>query len=103
MLMSMPPNFQSIPDEEVREYIVSVNQKGMVTIPLAVRRFLNSKPKGQVVFRISGATVEIKAMSMTLADTYGSVTPLNRPENFKHLRQVAREERVEKFISKMKS
>ena len=101
--MNTPPNSPGDTPEEVGEYIAAVNHKGMVTIPLAVRRFLKIKPRGQVVFRVSGQTVQIKVMSMTLEEAYGSVAPLNRPENFKQLRQAVREERVAKFISKQKS
>ncbi len=94
----------SIPSTAVdnfREYVGSVTQKGMVTIPQGVRRRLNIRPKGKVIFRVVEDTVEIKSMPMTLEETFGSVKPLNRPENFKQLRDVAIEEHVDKVISKM--
>src|SRR5688572_12409020 len=76
----------------VREYIGAVTLKGMVTIPQEVRRHLQIKPQGQVIFRMMDDKVEIKPMPMTLEETYGSVTPINQPENFKQLRDGAIEE-----------
>jgi hypothetical protein len=39
---------------------------------------------------------------LSLEEAYGSVTPLNKPENFKELRATAIEERADKFTAKLK-
>lgn len=99
--MNAPAFISGTTTNQVREYVGSVSQKGMITIPQAVRRHFKIKPKGKVVFRMSEDAVEIKPMSMTLEDTFGSVKPINRPENFKQLRKIAIGEHVDKVISKM--
>ena len=38
---------------------------------------------------------------MTLAEAYGSVTPLNRPEDFDALQRIASEEREERWLNKI--
>ena len=99
--MSVSPAPLDATHEDVQEYISSVSPKGMITIPQEVRRAFNIQPKGQVVLRRKKDSVEIKPM-MTLEETYGSVTPINRPENFKQLRDTAIDEKVDKEIAKLK-
>jgi hypothetical protein len=43
---------------------------------------------------------EIEPAPMTLEEAYGSVPPLNRPEDFGLLKQIAREEREEAWLHK---
>jgi AbrB family looped-hinge helix DNA binding protein len=100
-LMNGIAHFSGTTTNQVREYVGSVSQKGMITIPQAVRRRFKIKPKGKVIFRMSEDAVEIKPMSMALENTFGSVEPINRPENFKQLRNIAIEEHIDKVISKM--
>ena len=86
----------------VKEYTGSVTYKGMVTIPRQVRQAFKIQPRGKVTFQVTADRIEIKPM-LSLEEAYGSVTPLNKPENFKELRAKAIEEKVETFIAKMKS
>lgn len=86
---------------EVEEYQGTLTSKGQVTLPLEIRRLLGLKPHDKVVFRVSDGKVELQPVTMTLEQTFGAVTPINRPENFKELRDQAIEERVEAFMDKM--
>jgi hypothetical protein len=38
---------------------------------------------------------------MTLEEAFGSVSPLNMPENFDEIHRIAREEREDKWIRKL--
>lgn len=99
--MNHPSPLTSTTNNTVREYVSSVTAKGMITIPQEVRKSLNIKPKSQVVIRFNEDNVIIKPLPMTLEETFGSVTPLNRPENFAELIQTAKEERTQTIISEM--
>lgn len=83
----------------VADFVSTVNPKGNVTIPLAVRRLLNVKPQDKVVFRVQGQTVALHTIPMTLQETFGSVTPIHRPEDFAQLREIALEEHAQKVIN----
>lgn len=85
------------------DFVSTVNPKGTVTIPLPVCRFLNVKPQDKVVFRIQGQSVALHTIPMTLQETFGSVQPINRPEDFAQLRAIALEEHTEQVINANKS
>ena len=84
--------------KENKEYIGTVTSKGQITIPAAVREALGLSARDKVVFRLSEGKVEIEPLPMSLEDAFGSVQPLQRPEDFASLREVVREERVERFL-----
>ena len=44
----------------------------------------------------------LPAPTLTLEQTYGSVSPLNRPEDFAALREIAIEELAQRTVDKMK-
>jgi bifunctional DNA-binding transcriptional regulator/antitoxin component of YhaV-PrlF toxin-antitoxin module len=97
------PTPQLDPTSPLRvDFVSTVNPKGNVTIPLPVRRFLKVKPQDKVVFRIQGQTVALHAIPMTLQETFGSVSPIHRPENFSELRAIALEEHAQKVINASK-
>ncbi|MDQ4078464.1 MAG: AbrB/MazE/SpoVT family DNA-binding domain-containing protein [Chloroflexota bacterium] len=87
--------------DEVRRHVRKVTTKGQVTIPAEVRELLGLKPHDKVVFRVEEGKVELQPTAMSLEDAFGSVTPLERPEDFKKLRDVAVEEHVQKVIDEM--
>lgn len=80
----------------IQEHTSTVTQKGQATIPLAVRKALGLKPGDRVLFRVSDGRVELLPSPMTLESVYGAVQPLHRPENWKQVRRIAREERLAK-------
>jgi AbrB family looped-hinge helix DNA binding protein len=84
-----------------KEYIATITSKGQVTIPIEVRQQLRLSPQDKVIFRIvEGTRVEIEPLPMTLEEAYGSVPPLNRPEDFDLIQQIAREEREAYWLNK---
>ena len=86
-----------------KQYIATVTSKGQVTIPVAVREQLGSAPQDKLISRITeGNKVEIEPLPMTLEEVYGSVPPLNRPEDFAAIKQVVREEREARWHNKLK-
>ena len=89
--------------KEIEEYVVTVKTKGQVTIPVAVRRLLEIKTGDRVVFRVTEAGVELEPVAMTLEDTFASVAPRKRPEDFAALRDAVVEEHVESVIEEMRS
>jgi hypothetical protein len=46
--------------------------------------------------------VEFESLPMTLEEAYGSVEPINRPENFDALRKIANEECEAQWLKKLK-
>lgn len=86
-----------------QEYVKTITTKGQVTIPLEIRRLLGVKANDQIRFRIVEGKVEIEPVAMTLEETFASVTPLQRPENFDELRAIAREERAHRAHQKTKA
>ena len=84
-----------------KQIIASITQRGQVTIPAEVRRLLGAKPRGKVAFQIDDGEVRLAAVEFTLETAYGSVTPINRPEDFEEISRVAKEEHVREIIRKM--
>ena len=82
------------------DYLSSVTSRGRVTIPVAVLQKLGIDQHDNVVFRLVDDRIELERLPMTLDEAYGSVEPLNRPEDFEELRTVAREERVTAWLRK---
>ena len=88
--------------DEFKDYVGSVTQKGMVTIPNEVRRRFNIKPKGKVIFRATENSLEIKPI-LTLEDVKGSVPALSLTKSWKQIREEVKEERVNRYLTKMNS
>lgn len=68
-------------------YVSSVTQKGQVTIPGPLRRALKIQPKDQVAFELVDGEVRLRPIRSALLAGFGSVEPLNRPEDFRKIRQ----------------
>ncbi len=85
----------------MREIIATVTQRGQVTIPAEVRRLLGTKARDKVAFQIEGDQVRLAPARFTLQTAYGSVEPLQRPEDFKEITRKAKEEHVERMVRKM--
>jgi len=91
----------SLPFQQREEYIQTVTVKGQVTIPAEVRKAIGVEPNSQVTVRLQAGKVVIEPVAMTLEESFGTVKPITRPEHFKHLREIALEEKAEKVISTM--
>ena len=85
-----------------RTYTASVTQRGQVTIPAEVRRQLGVEPPMKVLFIVEDGTVMIERPQYTLQTAFGSVKPLNRPEDFKELSRRARDEKAMRDLRKLR-
>jgi AbrB family looped-hinge helix DNA binding protein len=87
--------------ENAKEYIATVTSKGQVTLPVEFRKQLQLAPQDKVILRlVEGKRVEIERLPMTLEEAYGSVVPLNRPEDFEAIQQIVDEERAARWLHK---
>ena len=86
----------------MREYVTTVTQRGQVTIPAEVRRLLNATPRSKIAFRVEGTTVRLAPVEFTLEETFGSVQPIQRPEDFEERSRSAKEEKVERILREMR-
>lgn len=84
------------------EYVTTLTQRSQITVPAEVRRVLGLKPRDRVVFAIEGSKVTLEPAEFTLETAYGSVEPLNRPEDLEEVAQRAKEEHVERAVRKMR-
>jgi AbrB family looped-hinge helix DNA binding protein len=87
-------------ERAMKEIVTSLTQRGQVTVPAEVRRLLGLKPRDKVTFAIDNDQVRLVPATFTLESAYGSVTPQNRPEDFKALGRIAREERTKPEMGK---
>lgn len=69
-----------------------LTEKGQVTVPAEVRRALGASPGDKVVFVVDGNDVRLLPVTFTLETAFGSVEPLERPEDFDEVTRRAREE-----------
>ena len=85
----------------LKEHIRRITSKGQVTVPAEVRKKLGIRPGETIIFRISDDRVELDRAPMSLEEAFGSVPPLNRPEDFAVLARAAWEEHAEKVVAEM--
>lgn len=71
----------------MRELETTLTQKGQVTIPSEIRNRLGLKPKDKVVFEMEGDKVRVRKAPSKILKWYGSVTPKERPEDFRKVRE----------------
>lgn len=80
-------NAATLPDPEA-----TVTQKGQITIPKEIRQRLGLKPRDRVRFHVvEGGVTLARAGASVVERTAGVVTPLNRPEDFRALREAFEE------------
>jgi len=85
----------------MREYVTTITQRGQVTIPAEVRRLLGASPRDKIAFRVEGDTVRLVPVELTLEQVFGSVTPLQRPEDFGERSRAAKEEKVKRTLQEL--
>jgi len=85
----------------MKEIVTTITKKGQVTIPAEIRRILGFKAKDKVAFSIEGNVVRLAPAKYNLETAYGAVKPLNKPEDFKKLKQTAIKEHVKKVTEEM--
>ena len=82
----------------MKSIVTTMTQRGQVTIPAEVRRKFGLKPGDKVMLTIEEDNVSLKPVEFTLEDTFGSVKPISRPEDFDALIQAAKDERATRFL-----
>lgn len=87
----------------MKQIITTMTQRGQVTIPVEVRRKFGLKPGDKVMFTVEDDTVSVKPVPFSLEDAFGSVRPINRPEDFEKLIQKAKDERARRLIERQHS
>ncbi|HLH60208.1 MAG TPA: AbrB/MazE/SpoVT family DNA-binding domain-containing protein [Ktedonobacteraceae bacterium] len=83
----------------MRDYETSVTEKGQVTIPQEIRRIMGLQPHDKVRFEVDGETIKISRAPSKLLELFGSVTPINRPEDFQKMREEFEKGVAEEVIS----
>ena len=87
----------------MKEIVTTMTQKGQVTIPVEIRNLLGLKAKDKVAFSIDKDNIRLAPAKYTLENVYGVVKPLNKPEDFKKLKQIALKEHVKKVIEEARN
>ena len=64
-----------------------LTKKGQVTIPVGIRRVLGLNPRDKVRFEMEDGIVKLRRAPSKILALYGSVEPLERPEDFKKIRE----------------
>jgi len=85
-----------------KEIVTTMTQKGQVTIPVEIRNLLGLKAKDKIAFSIDEGNIRLAPAKYTLENVFGVVKPINKPEDFKKLKQIAIKEHVKKVIEEMK-
>ena len=78
----------------MKELVTTMTQRGQVTVPAEVRHKFGLKPGDKVVFILEGDTVIVMPAKYSLESVFGSVKPINHPEDFDQLIREAKEERT---------
>ena len=71
----------------MRKLETTVTQKGQVTIPAEVRSRLGLKPRDKVRFEVKGDVATLRPAPSKVLRWYGSVRPMERPEDFQKARE----------------
>jgi len=85
----------------MREITTTLTKKGQVTVPVEIRNFFGLKTNDKITFKISDGIVQISPAKYSIEDVYGIVKPINKPENFKKIRETAVNEYVQKVYKEM--
>ena len=64
-----------------------LGEQRQVTITAEVRTLLGLKPRDRVVFEIDGHEVKLRPARSAILASYGAVTPITRPEDFRKVRE----------------
>lgn len=80
----------------MKEIITTITQRSQVTIPAEVRRVLGVKPRDKVAFTIEDGGVRLASAPFSLESAYGSVKPVEKPENFDEITRTVKDAKAEK-------
>lgn len=82
-------------------FIVSVNEKGRMTLPAKVRQLLHLPAESSMVeiFVQPDGSIAIQGRLPTVAETAGAVMPLAQSKDWKEMEAIIREEVAEHYRS----
>ena len=79
----------------MQESLVTISEKGQVTVPAEVRKFLGVSPKDKLTFVMEEGEVKVRAAKASLDDIYQSVPALSRHLTVEDMIAIAREEHAQ--------
>jgi len=79
-----------------------LTKKSQITLPKQVREFLGVKPGEQITFVIENNTVKIIPVKSKLEENFGKVKPIQKPEDFKQIREFVEKEIAEESMKEIK-
>ena len=82
----------------MKTIMTTLTQRSQVAIPTEVRRVLGVKPGDGVAFIIEDGGVRLAPVSLSLESAYGSVKPVEKPENFEEISRAAKEAKAERTV-----
>ncbi|MDP2948412.1 MAG: type II toxin-antitoxin system PrlF family antitoxin [Chloroflexota bacterium] len=85
----------------MKEIITTLTSKGQVTIPAEIRRALGLKARDRVAFVLTPDGAKVRPAPSALDRIAGSVKPRKKPEDFKELRAIVKEEVARKVLEEM--
>jgi AbrB family looped-hinge helix DNA binding protein len=78
-----------------------LTKKSQVTLPKQIRDFLGVKAGEQISFIIEDNTVKIFPIKSKLEENFGKVKPLNKPEDFKQIREFVEQKIVQEAANEI--
>lgn len=76
-------------------YLISISQKGQITIPVEVRRLLGLEEQKKALLEVlEDNKVVFESPKYSLEQVFGAVKPIKK--SFSQIRKITREERVKK-------
>jgi antitoxin PrlF len=78
-----------------------LTKKSQITLPKQVREFLGVKPGEQITFVIEDNSVKIMPVKSKLEENFGKVKPIQKPEDFKQIREFVEKEIAEESMKEI--
>jgi AbrB family looped-hinge helix DNA binding protein len=78
-----------------------MTSKGQVTIPAEIREELGLKPRDTVQFSLRGRSIVVERLDSELLKVYGSIEPINRPEDYQAIREEFEQGVADEVMSRM--
>lgn len=89
-------------ENAMRQYHMTLTERGQVTLPVEIRRKLDVKPKEKVTFEIDGNNIRIVPSEFTIKSVRGSVPALTQRRSLKEVFDIASEEHTRHILDEMK-
>lgn len=83
----------------MKKIVTTITQRCQVTIPAEVRRVLGVKPGDRVAFTIEEGGVRLAPAPFSLESAYGSVKPVETPENFEAISRAAKAQKTARALN----